>query len=266
METVEEEVEIEQLILSYMDNVDRELAVRLEAWPPNFANIQVHEVIGGMLARQSTLAKEIASAPSLWSGHSAPILLRAMADAYINIAWLSLDPAPRCLKYIAYGLGQKKLELEHRRAEIGDREPTQEEQAMLDAGERWIDSQHACFLLDVDLGKWAGLSVRELAREADCLDFYNYVYTPYSACAHSMWHHIAGYNLSKCANPLHRFHRRPISPAAEPDIHYWLLAAKYWTKTLGTFDARTHTSVKTASSYEFLLAAFSVQDNTAQAD
>src|SRR3546814_8225011 len=89
-----------------------------------------------MLARQATLAKDVARAPMLWTGNSAPILLRAMADAYINIAWLLLDPVERCRKFILFGLGQAKLELEHRRAQIGAREPTPQEAAILEAGKR----------------------------------------------------------------------------------------------------------------------------------
>lgn len=232
----EETIDVEPVVLAYLADVDSELAERLKAWPPDFAHIQVHEVIGGLLARQATLAKEIAAAPSLWNGHSAPIMLRAMADVYINLAWLLLDPPERCLKYISFGLGQAKLELEHRRAEIGTRTPTPEESMILEAREAWIDSQRASFLLDVDLGKWSGLSVRQMAEEAGCIDFYHYVYSPFSSCAHSMWQHIAIYNLKTCGNPLHRHHRLPVSPLLDPDIDYLLLAAKYWDKSLRTFD------------------------------
>lgn len=231
-------IDLEAIILAYMRDVDRELAGRLAVWPPDFTHIHVHEVIGGLLARQATLAKEIAGAPSLWNGHSAPVLLRAMADVHINLAWLILDPPTRCLKYIAFGLGQAKLELEHRRAEIGTRTPTPDEAAMLDAREAWINLQRATFLQDVDLGKWSGLSVRQIADEAGCLDFYHYVYTPFSGAAHSMWHHVAPYNLRTCGNPLHRYHRVPESPMLEPDVQYLLLAAKYWDKSLGVFDAQ----------------------------
>lgn len=73
----EEGLEIWPLIESYCTDVDYELTARLEAWPPNFSQIHVHEVIGGMLARQATLSKDVARAPALWTGHSAPILLRA---------------------------------------------------------------------------------------------------------------------------------------------------------------------------------------------
>jgi hypothetical protein len=251
----QEGIELWPLIESYCADVDRELAARQNAWPPDFAQIHVHEVISGMLAREATGAKDVARAPALWTGHSAPILLRAMADAYINMAWLLLDPVERCRKFILFGLGQAKLELEHRRAQIGTREPTLQEAAMLEAGERWIDSQRIGGLLDVDIGKWSSLSVRQMAEEAGCIDFYNYVYTPFSACAHSMWHHVARYDLRQCGNPLHRRHRRPTSEALPPDPHYLTLAAKYWSKTLDTFDRTLGLTIPGPSSYETLIDA-----------
>jgi hypothetical protein len=259
METESEGWDIFPLITQYREGVDEELLDRLTLWRPNFACIQVHEVIGALLARQATLAKEIAGAPSLWNGHSAPILLRAMADVHINIAWLLLEPESRCLKFISYGLGQAKLELEHRRSEIGDREMSAAEQTLLDAQESWIDSQRASFLQDVDLGKWAGNTVRQMAEEAGCLDFYNYVYTPFSACAHSMWHHVAVYNLSTCGNPLHRHHRRPISEDAKSDLHSLILAAKYWSKTLRTFDKAMGIDSSKPSTFDALMAAVSAE-------
>ena len=259
----EDVFEIWPVIDSYCENVDGELVARLRAWTPDFSQIHVHEVVGGMLARQATLAKDIASSPSLWTGNSAPILLRAMADAYINIAWLLLDPEERCRKFILFGLGQAKLELEHRRAQIGTREPTSQESMVLEASSAWIDGQRIGWLVDIDLGKWSGQSVRQMAEEADCLDFYNYVYTPFSACAHSMWHHVARYNLTECANPLHRHHRRPISAQLDPDISYLTLAAKYWNKTLSTFDKAADLSLQERSSYEALIAAIDLNSNKA---
>jgi hypothetical protein len=255
-----EGLELWRLIHGYCADVDRELADRLDMWPPDFAQIHVHEVIGSMLARQATLVKDVARAPALWNGDSAPILLRAMADVYINIAWLLLEPDVRCRKFILFGLGQAKLELEHRRAQIGDRECTQQEAAMLEAGERWIDSQRIGWLLDVDLGNWSSLSVRQMADEADCIDFYNYVYTPFSACAHSMWHHVARYNLVSCGNPLHRLHRRPTSEIRDPDVHYLTLAAKYWSKTLSTFGRTFDLKLAGPSSYEALIDAVTIDD------
>jgi hypothetical protein len=262
----DEGFELWPLVERYCSDVDHELAARLEAWQPDFAQIQVHEVIGGMLARQATLAKDLAHSPGLWTGHSAPILLRAMADVYINVAWLLLDPAERCRRFILFGLGQAKLEIEHRRAQIGEREPTRQEGAVLEAAQRWIDGQRIDWLLDVDLGKWSGLSVYKMAEEADCIDFYNYVYTPFSGCAHSMWHHVARYNLRECGNPLHRHHRRPVSGVEAPDIQYLTLAAKYWNKTLGTFDRTLALEISGPSSYEKLVATITDGDTDPPSD
>lgn len=265
MTDARQSIDLEAVILDFMRDADCEFAERLAAWPPDFAYVQVHEVIGGLLARQVTLAKEIAGAPSLWNGHGAPVLLRAMADVHINIAWLILDPPPRCLKYIAFGLGQAKLELEHRRAEIGTRTPTPEEAAMLNAREAWINLQRATFLQDVDLGKWSGLSVRQMADEAGCLDFYHYVYTPFSGAAHSMWHHVALYNLRTCGNPLHRYHRVPESPMFEPDLQYLLLAAKYWDKSLNAIDAQFGIAAKSSSARQNLIDVLTLDDPNGQA-
>ena len=75
-----------------------------------------------------------------------------------------------------------------------------------------------------------------MADEADCIDFYNYVYTPFSACVHSTWHHVARYNLSLCNNPLHRYHSIPTIIDAPLDPHYLHLAARYLQKTFAKFD------------------------------
>src|SRR3546814_21118101 len=88
----EEGIELWPLIEDYCAGVDGELAARLEAWPPDFAQLHVHEVIGGMLARPATLAKDVARAPMLWTGNSAPLPLRALGAASINLAWLLPDP------------------------------------------------------------------------------------------------------------------------------------------------------------------------------
>jgi hypothetical protein len=152
----EQVIDLQAVITRFCNDIDADLTTRLEVWQPDFANIQVHEVIGALLSRQATLAKEVAAAPAIWNGHTAPILLRAMADVHINVAWLILDPVQRCLKFISFGLGQAKLELEHRRAEMRNRSPTTEEAKHVDSLEKWIENQRASFLQDVDLGKWAG--------------------------------------------------------------------------------------------------------------
>jgi len=120
-----------------------------------------------------------------------------MADVYITLAWILKAPDERARKFILYGLGQEKLQLEHRKTQIADRKPTPEEQLMIDASKAWINSQRFTFLTEVNLGSWSGLPTREMADQAGCLDFYNYVYMPFSARAHSSNSNFGSHDVSR---------------------------------------------------------------------
>jgi len=244
--------EVHRLIEGFTVRAREELEHRLKKWPLDLAKRDFHEVVGALLARQVTLASQLAECPPIWNGHIAPLVLRAMADAYITLAWLLQDPLARCKKFIHYGLGQEKLLLEHRRAERDTREPREGEREDCEAIEAWINSQRATFLTDVNLGSWSGISTRAMAEEAGCLDFYNYVYAPFSACSHSMWQHIARYNLKDCRNPLHRLHWVPAVREAPLDPDYLYLAAKYLQKTFVTFDGAVGITTEIQSAFDLL--------------
>ncbi len=115
--------EVHQLIEAFAARAREELDDRLAKWPLDLAKREFHEVVGALLARQVTLASQLAECPSIWNGHIAPIVLRTMADVYITLAWVLQDPLDRCKKFIHYGLGQEKLQLEHRRVELETRDP-----------------------------------------------------------------------------------------------------------------------------------------------
>lgn len=244
--------QVEQLIVSFVKQAHRELKERWKKWTIDISENEIHEVTGALLARQVTLARQIVECPSIWNRHTAPIILRAMADVYISLAWVLKDPLERSRKFILYGLGQNKLQLEHRKAQMGKRKPTPQEKMLLDEAEAWINSQQFTFLTEVNVGSWSGIQIRQMAEEADCLDFYNYVYTPFSACAHSMWHHIARYNLKQCENPLHLYHNVPIVPEFSIDIYNFYLAAKYLKKTFSVFDKKFSIDVEIPSAYDQL--------------
>lgn len=248
--------EVHRLIGAFTARAREELDHRLKKWPLDLSKQDFHEVVGALLARQVTLASQLAECPPIWNGHIAPLVLRAMADAYITLAWLLRDPLDRCKKFIHYSLGQEKLQLELRLAEMETREPYEGEREYCEAIEAWINFQHWTFLIDVNLGSWSGMSTRAMAEEAGCLDFYNYVYTPFSACAHSMWHHIARYNLKDCRNPLHRFHWVPAVRDTPLDLHYLYLAAKYLQKTFATFDDAVGITTDIQSALDLLCQEF----------
>lgn len=234
------------LVRAFLDCCHEGLTTRWDAWKLDATIGDVHEVLGALLSRQVTLACEIARSPAMWNEHSAPIFLRAMCDTHINVAWILKDPVPRAREFILYGLGQVKLELAHRRAHLESSMSRAEEEIIVEGLESFLRSQRHEFLTVVNLGSWSGKSTRVMAEEADCIDFYNLVYTPFSGVLHSQWQHVSRFNLEYCTNPLHGLHRVPVLvlPAIEPDYLY--LAAKYLQKTFEAFDQKYVTAPATS--------------------
>jgi len=94
-------------------------------------------------------------------------------------------------------------------------------------------------LTNLQKNNWSGLNTRSMAIEADCIDLYNYAYSPFSSCVHGMWSHIGRLNLSICSNPLHKFHAIPDTQEHYPDLSFLDIAAKYLSKSFAEFDELT---------------------------
>jgi hypothetical protein len=207
---------------------------------PDFKAPEVFSVLTALLARQATLAIEIASAPQLWNGHSAPLFLRAMTDVHITLSWILMDTGTRVQQYVNHGLGQAVLELERRKQELksagDDSKATLEK--IINVLETWINAQKWSFLVEVNVGAWSGKSTREMAYDAGILDFYNHVYTPFSQCAHSTWYHVGRYNSGPSDSPLTGLLRIPLISDPSSDIGSLDLAVKYLDKTFNTFDEK----------------------------
>lgn len=234
----------------YVEMANAEVASRWDSWKISFEQYELYQTIGSLLYRQLTLASQLAFSPNVWNGHIAPIILRSMADVHITLAWILSDPLERSRKYILFGLGQNKLEIEQRKnIKDSDMEKNQE---IIKAKESWANAQRFTFLTDVELGSWSGITTRKMAEEANCLDFYNFVYTPFSAATHSTWNHVGLYNVTRCGNPLHRFHFVPVNPEIPSDYHYLYLAGKYLNKSLVAFDSKYGPSEVSGSSFSYL--------------
>jgi hypothetical protein len=233
------ESKLEELFYAIEAKIRQELRVRCEACTPDFQAPEVFNVLTALLARQATLAIEFASAPQLWNYHSAPLFLRAMTDVHITLSWILLDPRPRARQYIDHGLGQAVLELEHRKKllESTDDGSKQELEQFIRAFEAWIDAQRWNFLVEVNVGAWSGKSTREMAQEAGILEFYNYVYTPFSQCAHSTWYHVGRFNSRPSESPLTGQLWMPRIESAS-DLWTLSLAAKYLDKSFNLFDEK----------------------------
>ena len=266
---MDESVDLKE-VMAIVDNLVQglrdELRARWDAWDLDLTKPHLHEVIGGLMARQVTLTTQLAQAPRIWNGHVAPLILRAMTDAYITLAWIFQDPEERTDSYVKYGLGQRKLWLEHFKASLvekGEKEP--EKNPFVKAITEQLNAERLEHITEVSVGPWSERSTRQMAEEAGCLDLYRLAYTPFSTAVHNMWPHIADYNLRRCRNPLHQFHRVPEDSDLEPDIDYVYRAAEYVAQTFDLFDRETEVSVKTSSSLDSFVEALAHLTGEAQA-
>jgi hypothetical protein len=263
----QDEVALSQLIDEFSVRAGTDFEKRLAAWPFDFSRKVIHEVVGALLSRQVTLTLNVARNPGVWTEHIAPLILRAMADVHINLAWILKDPGDRAQKYILYGLGQQKLQIERRKLEYEGRDPTEMEKEIVSSLERWSESQRSLFLTSINLGAWSGLPVRKMAEEAGCLDFYDLVYVPFSACVHSTWHHVARFDLEECRNPLHGFHFYPALKELWLDTEYVLLASKYLRKSFAEFDETFGLNISGQTAHDLLVEGlFALQRAADKAD
>lgn len=235
-----DENKLEEFVRAIDAKIRQELRMRCEAYAPDFQAPEVFNVLTALLARQATLAIEMSSAPQLWNGHSAPLFLRAMTDVHITLAWILLDVKTRARQYIDHGLGQAVLELEHRkkRLESADEDSKEDIKKMIQLYQAWIDTQRWNFLVEINVGSWSGKTTREMAEEANIVDFYNYVYTPFSQCAHSTWYHVGRYNSGPSESPLTRQLWMPQIANSPSDVWNLALAAKYLDKSFDAFDEK----------------------------
>ena len=248
---------IEAFVRGFRNAVRADLRARLAEWRLDLNEVEAFEVVAALLSRQATLAIEFAAAPSMWTPHSGPITLRAMADVFITMAWILKDPGPRASKFVEDGLGAIKLQIAHqeRALETAAAEDAPELQVMIDAWREWLTMQRMEQFVGVNLGSWSGLNTRKMAEEAGFIDFYNYVYQPFSGVAHSNWAHVSMYNTVFCQNPAHRGHRAPAMAPTEPDAHWLFLAAKYLTKTLKHFDTTLGLSDVPSNAFDYFASA-----------
>lgn len=229
---------IEGFITAFTHFAHDDFRARERAWELDLGKPQERQVILALLARQVTLAIEVVSNPGTWNSNTAPIMLRAMADVHITIVWLMQNLGERVPLYVQDGLGSIKLEIAHRKEEldkVGGKDADRHK-AYIEHLENWLASQQLEFLTEVNLGSWSGKNTRVMAQEAGCIDFYNYVFQPFSAAVHSYWSHVGRINVEYCQNPSHNFHLLPVVSSFEPDTHWCRMAGKYLSKTLGSID------------------------------
>lgn len=229
---------IEGFITAFTHFAHRDFRSREDAWKLELGKVQERQVILSLMARQTTLAIEIVANPGVWNSNIAPILLRAMADVHITLVWIMKNAKLRVPLYVQDGLGAIKLEIAHRKSELkkNGTENDDEHNRYTTSLENWLELQQLEFLTEINFGSWSGKNTRAMAEEAGSIDFYNYVFQPFSSAVHSYWSHVGRINSEMCENPAHHFHFLPVIPSFAPDFHWCHLAGKYLAKTFSSYD------------------------------
>lgn len=225
---------LKDFLAKYSANVVEGFEARWESYTPEIYQNEISEVIWGLVARQATLAVEMAHNPGIWNPHIAPIILRSMADVHITLAWIVDDPSGRSKEYIRYGVGQEKLCLEYLQNEadqIPEGELDGPLEKMIEMRKTWLNTQLQEWAIEVNVGSWSGKSAREMAHEADCESLYKFAYVPWSGAVHSMWQHVGRFNVVPCKTPLHKYHRIPAMINFSPNPDFLYRSAKYVSRS-----------------------------------
>lgn len=230
--------DVNDLISNYITNLKEEVCYRLKHWKFVKSDSVSYNVIQGLLARQASITIDLIKVSVIWNENILPSVLRSMIDLYISMAWIfEKDSNQRAEKYIEYGLGQEKMLREYRARELEAKGDDVDNDPVIKSSDIIINCTLKDELLNINLGNWSNLSVRKMAEEAGCLDFYNLTYIPFSISAHNSWTHLFRFNLKLCNNPLHGTHYVGKINEDTPDfIHYLNLITKYMKKTLALFD------------------------------
>ena len=248
--------QLQEFVIKYCENVLTGLHSLWERYTPDIYRNEGPDAIAGLVARQATLAVEMAKNPGIWNGNSAPLFLRAMTDTHITLAWILENPDERGREYIRYGLGQEKLQLEHLEKERDaipeeDVDPRLEE--LIEYRRSWLNAQLAEWAIDINVGSWSGKSTRDMASEAKCESLYKFAYMPFSGAAHSMWQHVGLYNVEQCTRPLHKHHRLPLVLDLAPDADFLYRSAKYVSRTYRAISEKLNINLEVPLPVKFFL-------------
>ena len=231
-----------QPLEAFVEHLESQVQERWRFWATNHEQRHVHEVIGGLLARQATLASQLAMNPLTWNEHSAPLFLRPMVENCITTAWILGDENERdnrAKQFIEYGLGQENLLLKHAKANIQEQRLDPEDDPAIKQWEEWTNSQKYTFLTEVNVGNWADKNLREMAEQVELIDLHTWDFALASGAVHSTWNHLVKYDLRDCSNPLHGHHRIPYAQPLGADTEFLGKAAGYVDATNSVFDRAT---------------------------
>ena len=188
-------------IIAYLDMVSRQYKYDLY-------NPSKDEVLLGLFSRITRLFLRFISLPELWARDIAGIFLRCLTDTTITFAYLAqYGKEEEYRAFVAYGEGKEKLLMLHLQDNHPDR--TAFDGRSIDDVIEDLGGGFHIEIMNVDLGGWSKLSMREMAKLVGMEEYYRLVYDPSSSDVHGTWISLRTSNLLRCIQPLHRYHFIP---------------------------------------------------------
>jgi hypothetical protein len=188
-------------------DVQKELTACCAALDYSSVDLDFADVALGLLARQYQLWAVAVVSPGAWTTSASPLLLRALVDGTITLAWIGANP-DSAKSFKLYSAGRLKLLAEHWRR-IGSEQAQSWCAAYADQIEDLASSELWSGVLQVELSNWNGKDIRTMAAEVDLKDAYDITYSPLSADAHAEWMVLRTKYLRPCQEPAHRSHWLP---------------------------------------------------------
>ena len=200
-------------LLDELTGISIEIADHIDSVAPN-TNIDAKKDSSfGLVLFSIALLMEAASSKShmLAGGR---IMLRSIVEARITLSYLAKKNDPTIwLQHRNYGTGQAKLAF--LKAVREDDVPSFikiEELHNLANEDTWME------FLDINVGAWEKMNLRQMSEFADCKDIYDKYYAWSSGYTHAHWASVRDTVFVTCLNPLHRFHRVPAPTRQMPSI------------------------------------------------
>lgn len=231
----------------YSIDLESEFTGIVQAWPQELLKKPIPRILGGLIARHVTLTTWFVASRNYWNPHLGPLMLRALQESWLKIAWLLKEPLKRSSGIATADLRAAKSRVESmasRTEEQTAKDRTPEIIKLLDEEKSICSTEFKPIMVD------ARKMANDLAGEA--LIAYKRHNVLFTACVHSSWNHLAKFNLITNPNPLHRYQFVPMwKEHFPPEIEYPLMSAEYWDQIYSALLNDSHDKKET--SYERLL-------------
>lgn len=184
-------------------------AQALETAPARLHEPEQQEVNAGLVFRAGRDVAAALGAPDLWSSEHGSHITRMLAETRITLEWMARQDSSIYRRYQEFGWGKAKL-YARIMDEIPESARTPDFDSSVDLLKRLSHNDNVLDLRVVDTrDSFSGKSLRQMAEEADLLDFYRQIYYMASGVTHSEWWSIETHAMERCLNVLHRAHLIP---------------------------------------------------------